>query len=383
MSRMLRVTILHEPWYSSTGIAFLFPLYVHRRALAAHGVALRFTTRAEEAFRATDVLGVTSRFCKHWWRDGGVERVTRWLEDARRAVGRVVWFDLTESTGTTHFAVLPYVDRYAKMQALRDRSGYLQQYIGGRIFTDYYARLFGVRDSEDVDAHLAAPADPEHLEKIVVSWNAGLAHYGVLGPKWHHLWHHSRGVLPRWYAHRWTAPRADRQRALSCRIGTYHHRATVAAPRKELARRLAAHLQTQKIPRAAFFAEMRQSRATLSPFGLGDITLRDFEAVICGAAVLKQDMGHVETWPDLWVPGTTYLPFAWDFSDLDARIDDVLCDPQRTIAIAAAAQERYRSALFSSAGREEFCERFLSYITCLAPSATSRTAPPAAVRSRA
>ncbi|MBI2476685.1 hypothetical protein HYV72_00770 [Candidatus Uhrbacteria bacterium] len=297
---LLRVTILHEPWYSSTGIAFLFPLYVNRRALLDHGIALKFTALEADIYHDTDVLGVTSRYCKYWWNEKGQDAVLDFLDRSRHAIGRVVWFDLTESTGTTHFSVLPFVDRYAKMQVLKDRSAYLKTYVGGRIFSDYYARLFGIEENVEVDAHLLQPADAEHLHKVVVSWNAGLAHYGLLGPKWHHLWHYSGGFLPRWYAHRWTSPYTKRSIPFSCRIGTYHHRRTVARARQELARRLTDHIQTQKISRSAFFAEMRQSRAIISPFGLGDITLRDFEAVICGGAVLKQDMGHVDTWPNLW-----------------------------------------------------------------------------------
>ena len=53
----------------------------------------------------------------------------------------------------------------------------------------------------------------------------------------------------------------------------------------------------------------------LSPFGWGELCLRDYEAVLGGALLLKPDMSHLETWPDVFVPHDTYAPFDWDATD--------------------------------------------------------------------
>lgn len=372
---MQRVCVLHESMYSQNGAAFLFPLRYHARALRERGVMLCFTTDPEVAASAWDVLCVSSRTFMSWWRTRGPSSVTSYLERARIQTPRIIWFDITDSTGTTQFDVLPYVDRYCKNQVLRDRTRYRRHVIGARVFTDYYAREFGISESISDEAHLnVVPADVD-LHKIGVGWNSGLAHYGVFGPKLQRMWHWTRRVVPRWYPQQWTSPRAPRSILVSCRIGTSHHRQTVARPRQELARRLQAYLRTEKLSRRAYFEEMRRSRAIISPFGLGEITLRDFEAITCGALVLKQDMSHVETWPDLWVSDETYLPFAWDFSDLDARLQEVECRPERMAAIATEAQRRYARVLSSREGTEEFCNRFLG---CIVP-ATDASHRPLAV----
>jgi spore maturation protein CgeB len=36
---------------------------------------------------------------------------------------------------------------------------------------------------------------------------------------------------------------------------------------------------------------------------------------------LKPDVSHLVTDPDVFVPGETYVPLAWDFSDLADKVD--------------------------------------------------------------
>lgn len=71
-------------------------------------------------------------------------------------------------------------------------------------------------------------------------------------------------------------------------------------------------------------ATIRDSRTVLSPWGWGETTHRDFEAMLLGAVVIKPDMSHVKTWPDLFVPDETYLPCKPDFSDASAKIKQVV-----------------------------------------------------------
>ena len=44
-------------------------------------------------------------------------------------------------------------------------------------------------------------------------------------------------------------------------------------------------------------------------------------AVLTGAVLLKPDMSHVETDPDIFVPWETYAPLAWDLSDFADVLD--------------------------------------------------------------
>jgi hypothetical protein len=96
---------------------------------------------------------------------------------------------------------------------------------------------------------------------------------------------------------------------------------------------------------AAYNREVANSRIVLSPFGWGELCLRDYEAVLGGALLLKPDMGHLETWPDVFKPHETYAPFDWDASDLLEVAARYLDDEPGRRRIAQAAFESYRDQL--------------------------------------
>jgi len=353
------VHVLHERWFNSNGAAFLFPLRFHQRRLREREIALQFFAVATPRALACDVLCVSSKFFRTWWDGETGTRVEQFLERARRYATRIVWFDISDSTGTTQFRVLPYVDRYCKGQVLRDRTRYRERHYGSRVFADFAHHQFGVCDSDAGPAHLNhAPTDDE-LVKVVVGWNSGLAHYGAVGVRLGKLWH-AVPWMPRWYPVRWTPPECARTIAVSCRIGTRYDRNTIAEPRRRIQTFLHHRgVPTDKLNRRAYFAELRRSRIAVSPFGLGEITLRDFEIVLCGAVVMKQDMSHMDTWPNLWTP-EQYLPFRWDLEDFDAQLDWASSHPKHVAALAHEAQSQYRHALCSEEGYNAFRDRFVA-----------------------
>jgi hypothetical protein len=86
-----------------------------------------------------------------------------------------------------------------------------------------------------------------------------------------------------------------------------------------------------------FIAEMKRSKLVFSPFGYGEVCWRDYEAVMTGAVLLKPDMGHVQTDPDIFVPWETYVPVAWDLSDFEATVRRVVGDEGLRSRIARQA----------------------------------------------
>lgn len=89
-----------------------------------------------------------------------------------------------------------------------------------------------------------------------------------------------------------------------------------------------------------YMTELRDSKLCFSPFGYGELCWRDVEAFMAGSVLVKPDMGHLETHPDLFVPYETYVPIRWDFSDLEEKILHVLGDDQLRTHIAATAYNR-------------------------------------------
>lgn len=87
-------------------------------------------------------------------------------------------------------------------------------------------------------------------------------------------------------------------------------------------------------------AELSRSRICLSPFGYGELCWRDIEAIANGAVLLKPDMSHLTTLPNLYEAGITYIPISWDFADLQEKVRWVLTHPAETDAIIREAYRR-------------------------------------------
>lgn len=360
-TRLIRGTAVHRVHVLTTGFAspnaraFLFPLAVHRRLLAATGIDLHLITDAQAAnLTDCDVLFVESRVFSHRWSDEGDEAV---LADIAKLASRtpVAWFDISDSSGWLQAQVLPLVQRYYKAQLLCDRTLYTRPHYGNRIWADYYHREFGISDDDPAIPRVVANAG--QLEKLAVSWHSGLADYSRFGPLRMAL----RQRLPvdglLRYPTAFTAPNNRRSTSITCRMGINYQRATVAHQRLRIREFLGSRVTSGKLSRRAYFQEMQQTQLVVSPFGYGEITLKDFEAMLCGAALLKPDMSHMETWPDLFAPDKMILTHRWDLSDLESVIDDALAQPDRVSDIAATAQATYRTAIATSQGHQAFCQR--------------------------
>lgn len=357
--RMVKVHILTKGFASPNGIAFLFPLYIHRRRLNDIGISFSCFTGISSRLTDCDVLIIDSRYYSNRWAEhasAAVEEISA-LVDRIRAV---LYFDIADSTGWIQTRVLPLVKRYYKAQLLKDRDAYLKPHYGNRIFTDYYHREFGIEDREpEAGRPVERAAD---LVKLRVSWNSGLADYSRWGPMRMALRHYLPIDKLLRFPRSFTAARKTRSVAFACRFGTAYSRETVVFQRRRILELLKDRIISTKLPRAAYLEEMRQCRIVISPFGFGEVTLKDFETLLCGAMLLKPDMTHLETWPNLLVGGQTIASHRWDLSDVEAVLDSFLSDDRRREGIAQSGQDCYYHHIASVDGYNEFCRRFQSIV---------------------
>ena len=351
----MKIHILTRGFDSPNGIAFLFPLHVHRRRLADLGLTFRCFSRTEPELTDCDVLIVESRhYSPRWARNGSA--VLDELGGLAARVGSLLWFDISDSTGWLQSQVLPVVARYFKSQLLRERTAYLQPHYGNRIYADYYYRTFGISDSDPVETRPVA--NSAHLDKLGVSWNSGLADYSLWGPSRMALRRHVPFDALLRFPTRFAPVRGSRSVAFASRFGFGHPRETIAYQRRRIRNIFGNRAGMEKLSRRAYLSEMRQARAVISPFGYGEITLKDFEAALCGALLVKPDMTHLETWPDLFRDGETMVAHRWDLSDIEDVLDGILADDARRVRIAEQAQDCYRRHIAEDAGYESFCIRF-------------------------
>jgi hypothetical protein len=78
------------------------------------------------------------------------------------------------------------------------------------------------------------------------------------------------------------------------------------------------------VRRGEYYDGILASKTVLCPWGWGEASYRDYEAMALGAVMIKPDTSHVESYPDIYRNGETYVPCKPDFSDAHEKIADVV-----------------------------------------------------------
>ncbi len=320
--------------------AAVAPFVRHRRRLARrHGITVRLAPVA-------DLVALRNRLAVS--EADVVVALTPWHADRTQTLAlfralharpdrpALVYLDSFDQSSSPFFDLLPHVDLYVKKQHYRDLADYGRDDAGGFRFADFVHRRYGV--AVPPGWHFGSPLPAACADRLVLGWN--LATDESL-----------RRLVPLAAA---GVPRLlPRPIDVHCRVGTgrdtpdwwyYHpHRRAALARVRALGRRwrvVAAASEEERVSRWRFRAELLGSKLCVSPFGWGEIAYRDFEAILSGALLLKPDMGHLVTEPDLFRPWETYVPLRWDLSDLETQVATCLADQALRRRIAGNALRR-------------------------------------------
>jgi len=83
----------------------------------------------------------------------------------------------------------------------------------------------------------------------------------------------------------------------------------------------------KRVPEQEYVQNMYDSKIIFSPYGFGAYGApRDIQAAQFGSVLIKPDMSWVDTTPNMYVDGETYIACKHDFSDLAEKVDYVLSD---------------------------------------------------------
>ncbi|WP_323037154.1 glycosyltransferase [Pararhodobacter sp.] len=247
-------------------------------------------------------------------------------ENPGAKIGCLDWFAPTDLRNAARMN--PLVDLYIKKHVLRDRAQYGKPTRGDTNLTDAYNRRFGFEEPEQC---FEIPAG--FMEKLLIGPSFATA----------------PGILPALTGSR--PPVTDRPFDLHGRFavgGTPWYQA-MRAEAEDALTHIAdlAVLKGEGVPLPRFMVEMRRSKIGFSPFGYGEVCWRDYESVMAGAVLLKPDMSHLETNPDIFVPWETYVPLKWDLSDFDETVRALVADEPTRERIARQAFEVVHDWLLS------------------------------------
>jgi Glycosyl transferases group 1 len=249
----------------------------------AVGLKLGFRTPDEEA----------SRIARHF-RDG-----------AAQSGGKLVYFDGDDDVCVQWLEVLRAVDLYVKKHLFADTGEYLRSFIGKTNLTDYVSRKYEI-SFENMDIPRTASLELAQLAKLHLGWST------ALDDKHADLFKEIERPSP-----------STKDVDILCRASlpqdwSFSLRNALVSQLEPLRDRyrVLMSLPTNRVPREEYYSELRRSRICVSPFGYGEACGRDVEAIICGCLLVKPDMSHHRTYPNIFVPGETYVSVRWDYTDL-------------------------------------------------------------------
>ena len=283
----------------------IFPHFYYRQDMARrYGIQLGEINL--DAFEALPRSGApqVDIVCIQTWFDIPTTRLQRLFSRARELCKptRVVYFDCFAPTDLRLAeAIGDLADVYVKKHVLRDRSAYGKPTKGDTNLMAYYCPRYGIECSETLfpipegfleRLHLGpsfATADylmPHFCSGRIQSFRKSIDVHARLGRKG-----------DRWYE-------AMRNESLDALDGLRDFNV----------------VKDFGVSKPQYLRELGASRICYSPFGYGEVAWRDYEAIAYGSLLVKPDMSHLETDPDLFIAGETYVPVKWDFSDVEEKI---------------------------------------------------------------
>ncbi len=236
---------------------------------------------------------------------------------------------------------LSYFDLYFKKHIFSDKNNYLKKYLGGTSLTNYLVSS-GFFDLSLLENQEALPVKEEFLNKIYYTWNIGLSDsiYDLI----------LSNIEPK-----------DKPIDIVCRA-TYRNkndyreffRKPAIDKINQLGKIYNVSASSKRISIVKYTKELLLAKICVSPYGYCQICWRDFEAILCGCLLIKPDMEHVNTWPNIYVENQTYVPVKKDFSNLEEVCKFYLNNTDERLRIARNAKE----VLIESSKSESFVQRF-------------------------
>ena len=314
----MKITVLYYPG----DICTMYTMYPLLRS--KYRSLFDMTSNMEDVFKFKNKIIFVMRFFRRELSDQATQEYFSRLRDHYE---KIIYFEDTPDPRKIMTNTIDYVDIYYKKSMLKDLSLYKKEYYSETLYGDYYHKKFGVRDSVET---VSKPLTDAQIAKLKLAWNIGIGQY----------------------------PKERIRRALCTRIGdagnldlmtlflghpkNYHaakRRTSLVCPMRFRAEDEPKTLNYQRMlfsvigksrPDLFVFGklnldeynrELRNSKLTFGSFGLGEICFRDFEAIINYSLLLKPDMDHLATWPDVYQKDITYVPLKWDGSDFIERIE--------------------------------------------------------------
>lgn len=296
---------------------WMYPLILWKDKFLERDIHINIKNNTNDFLKSKpDLVILTSRYYTNEFNTtaeyvSNIEKILKNDVTKYRSVNsKLIYYDLSAATGSRELHLIKYVDLFLKRQIFKNKSIYKDGVDG----TQQY-RIWAT--SEKLDLYSCTE---DELKKIKVGWNLGYRDYSsplfVL---------FNRSFTPFWSRTNFTSP--DTSKPITCsfrgKLNTGH-----GGQRKkgiEILKKLddSRFVTGPTINKKDFYKEMAASKVVFSPFGHGEICYRDIESFVYGAILIKPDVSHIETFPNLFIEHKTYIPCSWDLSDLEKLLIEI------------------------------------------------------------
>jgi len=326
----------------------IHPFHRWKKQLSESGVDVQvYYDHKKIPLNSTDCLIVNHKYFHHMWNakkldaNENEEEWIQYLRQTKERVGKLIWWCSQDTTCSTGFGVIPYVDVFLKNQVLKDKSYYL-----GDLNEEKNLRVWL---NPTIEQRLFKTCAANQVDKIKVGWNLGYFDYRYLPYKLNSYLsnfvpYNLRGLS-------YTKVDSDRSIDLTFRgkmnyDNQFSNKRAISLQRNAVIS-LLGHLPFKiasgnVVAKKQYWKELRSAKICISPFGYGEVCYRDFESFISGAILLKPSMDHLETFVDVYIPNKTYIPLRWDMEDLEEKIHETLNNYNEYKDIAINGQDLFQ-----------------------------------------
>lgn len=273
------------------------------------------------------------------------------MKKLREKYDTIFFFNGNAGGGIPRLELLEYVDYFFSKALFKDKSLYANDYYGDELYNQYYHEQFPEITYKN-EKKRAVCTDQKQLKKLKLFWNIGIGDF----PKkqfrqragvWVARKIGARSIRPFHLNQKSSIPDYDKKSLpVSARIRPFDD--AFLNIHREIYDRLIDKnplFLHGPIPQNSYNKEMEKASMVFSPFGWGELCFRDFEAINQGALLLKPDVSHLETWPNTFSDGETYVSLKWDGSDIAEKAEYYWYNREERIGIAKNAFDLYQEEL--------------------------------------
>lgn len=341
-----------------------YPLIKWKKIFRKEGIRFRFfSSHDDKQLMNQDVVIIDYRYYRtlsvHKNIYENYEFIIPCIEKLKEQGVKIILFDTGDGSEGRQWELINHVDILLKKQTLKNRRLYTNKK-SFMLFEKAYKLDESTKAHNRIRRENYVPCPEDQLYKIRLGWNIGMSDYRQFPFSKYYPIRTSRLLntvypVPDFYENLSNRPidSVFRGKINKDKVNYAFQRNKVI----ELFRmeKYPDYITGEFVPKKKYLEELKKSKTCVSPFGWGEVCYRDFEAIINGCLLIKPDMDHLETWPDVYRKNETYVSVKWDMSDMEETLNEVVTHYNDYKSLVQNAQRIYEEAITNG---EVFVKRF-------------------------